>query len=392
MTPSGLVARRPLVEVFAVEPRSAQLIWRGTGPVDISVDGRRRPGTHPGGPTAIDIDDLDPDRAHKVRLHTRGGDQDCTVMTPAEPPGNELTRIATLSDLHFGARRFGMWFAPGDADGTSLEQRHPQRCSRAALADLQAWGAELLVVKGDCTDYGRPSEWDSFGRFLDEIDLPVIVTPGNHDTKLGRGALSCDEGLARIGRARVAVQSVDLNGARLIVADSTVAGRGLGSLDAVQAEMIELAGTTTQPVLVMFHQHLHTHRIPRMWPLGIFRSRASQFVAELVDANPAAFITTGHSHRNRRHDIHDVPVTEVGSVKDYPGCWAGYALHEGGIRQVIRRLSDHDALAWTERAALAVGGVWSHWSPGTLDQRCFSHAWVTATSSRSLTSATRGPS
>jgi hypothetical protein len=70
-----------------------------------------------------------------------------------------------------------------------------------------------------------------------------------------------------------------------------------------------------------------------------------------------------------------VLVTEVGSVKDHPGTWAGYVVHEGGIRQVVRRVMAPDVLGWTEATKRALFGVWGRWSPGSLDDRCISHPW-----------------
>ncbi len=70
------------------------------------------------------------------------------------------------------------------------------------------------------------------------------------------------------------------------------------------------------------------------------------------------------------------PITEVGSPKDYPGVWAGYAVHEGGIRQVVRRTADPQVIAWTEQCAGSLMGWWRYWSRGSLDSRCFSHAWA----------------
>ena len=66
-------------------------------------------------------------------------------------------------------------------------------------------------------------------------------------------------------------------------------------------------------------------------------------------ANPATLVTTGHTHRHRRRRHGPVVVTEVGSVKDHPGTWAGYLVYEGGIVQTVRRIMDPTALAWTER-------------------------------------------
>ena len=70
-----------------------------------------------------------------------------------------------------------------------------------------------------------------------------------------------------------------------------------------------------------------------------------------------------------------VPWVEVGSTKDYPGTWAGYVVHEGGIRQVVRRIVRRDVIGWTERTKRAAFGTWGLWSPGTLDARCFVHPW-----------------
>jgi hypothetical protein len=50
-------------------------------------------------------------------------------------------------------------------------------------------------------------------------------------------------------------------------------------------------------------------------------------------------------------------VTEVGSPKDYPGTWAGYVVHEGGIRQVVRRVAAPEVIRWTESTDGPCSGV-----------------------------------
>ena len=92
-------------------------------------------------------------------------------------------------------------------------------------------------------------------------------------------------------------------------------------------------------------------------------------------ANPALIVTSGHSHRHRKRLIDGVPHVEVGSVKDYPGVWAGYAVHETGVRQVVRRVAPGDCLEWTDRTRRVMLGAWQAFSPGTLAERCFVHRW-----------------
>ena len=81
----------------------------------------------------------------------------------------------------------------------------------------------------------------------------------------------------------------------------------------------------------------------------------------------------GHTHRNRRYRVRGIDVIEVGSTKDYPGQWAGYSVYEGGIRQVVRRVSQPDVIAWTEMTGRALGGLWRRWSPGSLADAMLDH-------------------
>ena len=62
-------------------------------------------------------------------------------------------------------------------------------------------------------------------------------------------------------------------------------------------------------------------------------------------------------------------------MKDYPGVWAGYVVHDGGIVQTVRRVAEPSAMAWTEHSARAMGGIYRYWTPGRLDDRCFSLNW-----------------
>jgi hypothetical protein len=58
-------------------------------------------------------------------------------------------------------------------------------------------------------------------------------------------------------------------------------------------------------------------------------------------------------------------------VKDFPGAWAEYRVYEGGILQIVHRISSAEALAWTERTRAMFGGLYPSYSMGTIDDRCF---------------------
>ena len=83
----------------------------------------------------------------------------------------------------------------------------------------------------------------------------------------------------------------------------------------------------------------------------------------------------GHTHRHRvRRTAAGVPSIEVGCVKDFPGTWAEYRVHEGGIEQVVHRVSTPAALSWSERCRHLYrdfGVDYEAYALGSLEDRCF---------------------
>lgn len=75
-----------------------------------------------------------------------------------------MRRIAHISDLHFGAEDLAI--------GEGL------------LVDLRAWQPHLVVISGDLTQRARTSQFVAARAFLDRIDEPLLIVPGNHDIPL----------------------------------------------------------------------------------------------------------------------------------------------------------------------------------------------------------------
>jgi 3',5'-cyclic AMP phosphodiesterase CpdA len=334
--------------VFAVEDDAAQVIVRTGGVVQ-----------------AHDVRDLPSASSRTVEV----AGHPVTVSTLAAPPGRLLAKVATLSDLHLGAsHHFGVREPPGG-------EPFAVRCSRAAIREALAWGAQAIVLKGDLTQHGRPEELELLVELLDGVDVPVGLLLGNHDRRAARQGVDLRKALADIGRPFEDLTSIDVPGARLLLVDTTVPGREVGRLRHVHAEAVAGAAAAPGPVVVMLHHHLQPWPVPTAYPLGVPSGDAARFLRDLQAANPALFVTSGHSHRHHARTKHGVPITQVGSVKDYPGVWAGYAIHEGGIRQVVRRIAEPDCLDWNERTAAALRGLWGRWTEGRLAHRCLTHAW-----------------
>lgn len=370
------------VEVFAVEDRVAQLVWRGLpdGIVGARIDDRELVLGEGGRPGAGEITGLEPDTDHTIDITL----DDRVVArrrfrTTAALAGPALTRIATISDLHLGEEGFGLLKdirEPGRPD-----RGYPLRCAQAAAAEATAWGADLLVIKGDITDYGQPAHWEQFDELLATIDIPVIAIPGNHDTFQKPGSLDATEQLQKRGLFDDEIQALDLPGVRVIAADTTTPRHTWGRIRHI-AEPLCATVDTDDPVLLLLHHHLETHPYPRIWPLGTPKRQAATALDALAATNPDLFLSSGHTHRNRSRTHGPVRLTEVGATKDHPGVWAGYVAHETGIRQVVRRVAEPSCLAWNDRTHAAVGGIWGRWSPGRIESRSFTHPWSRAGSSR----------
>lgn len=63
------------------------------------------------------------------------------------------------------------------------------------------------------------------------------------------------------------------------------------------------------------------------------------------------------------------------STSHFPGVWAGYTAHEGGLHQTVQRIADPEVLAWSEESRRMFGGVWALWAAGELGDRCFTLDW-----------------
>jgi 3',5'-cyclic-AMP phosphodiesterase len=367
------------VAVSAVEDTAVQVMWglAPPGVVTVTAAGRRVTSDHPGGPGGVVLDGLAPNAEVEVEVRIGRRRARRRTRTLTRPRGELLSRVVTLSDLHIGHARHGLLKTM--ADRTGLRPAASIRCGRAALAEASGWSPDLLVLKGDLTQHGWRAEWAEITELVAgrPADLPVLAMPGNHDVALRRDIDHVD-GLSLAGLPSDPVQHVDLPGVRVVAVDSTVEGRNHGTVAATGEAVSDLAADAARDgraVLVFLHHPLEVTPLPVKYPTGVPHRAATRFAAALGRANPRSLISGGHTHRNRVHRRGPVVHTEVASTRDWPGVWAGYAVHEDGLRQVVRRIEDPAALGWIEYSRWAVGGVWRWYAPGRLEDRCFTVDW-----------------
>ncbi len=284
-------------------------------------------------------------------------------------PGELLATFATVNDVHFGEEVCGVIegsdlgpvfrSAPGDPP-------YPEVMNRAAVAEIAAIAPDAVVVKGDLTSNGTIEEYDAFrAAYAPAFGDRLHVVRGNHESYNG------------LREAADPVQEVVLQGATLAIIDTSVDGAVAGTVTADQLSWLdELASRADRPVLLFGHHQVgdRTSREKADRTFGIDLD-ASEALVALVARRPAirAYFA-GHTHRNRVRRFEatgDVAWVEVACVKDYPGAWAEYRVHEGGVVQVEHRISTPEALAWTEQTRHMYAGLYHDYAFGTLADRCF---------------------
>lgn len=372
--------------VWAVEDTALQLVWGALPPGALTAvaaggaESATAPSVqtsilHGGGPGAIDIEGLQPNTAYEITVDVAGTRATCAARTLQPPLGEELYRFATISDMHLGSDHFGaskrMWDRSGHP--TPFAVRSADDAIRAATT----WGAQHLVIKGDAAHHGIAGDFALLGDLVDQHpNMTMSLLPGNHDTDVRDVALPASVGRRELPY-EIGVSHLDVPGMRIVLGNTTVVGEGPGTLRNIGDDLLTAAAESpTGQALLAVHQQLQVHDPNRYWPPGISSRESTAFLDQLHDARPGTVITSGHTHRNRTRHHQSVLITEVAATHHWPGVWAGYVVHEGGIRQVVRRIVGPDIIEWHEYSKNAVGSLWGRYAPGSLSQRCFVHPWV----------------
>ncbi len=295
------------------------------------------------------------------------------VRTLARPPGELLCVLATVNDVHFGELECGI--IEGVDAGPILsaaegDPPYPEVMNRAAVAEIAAIGPAAVIAKGDLTCAGAPEEYQAFlDCYGTAFGARLHHVRGNHDAYHGQ---TFAEGPLL----------VDLPGVRCAVLDTVIPGHTTGRVTAEQLDWLDtVAAEADRPVLVFGHHHPWNpdddHRNADYF--GINPDDSEALVAVVARRRSILGYFAGHTHRNRvRHfsATGPVPWVEVACTKDFPGSWAEYRVHEGGVLQIHHRISAPEALVWSESCRRIYERLIDYvgYSFGRLEDRCFAIA------------------
>ncbi|HVI06175.1 MAG TPA: metallophosphoesterase [Sphingomicrobium sp.] len=218
-------------------------------------------------------------------------------------------RIAATADLHFTPARFG-------ALHDQLNRVRDE--------------ADVFVVAGDLTNFGRADEMEPLLNVLVRLRLPTIVVLGNHDYESGREAelmhMLSEQGIKVLDGTAYERDGVGFAGTKGFIGGF---GRGVltafgepeiksfvraGIEEALKLERAMSQLRTKKRVVVLHYAPVAATiegEAPEIYPfLGTSR------LAEVVDRSGADLVIHGHAHHGKCHGktpggvpVHNVAIT-----------------------------------------------------------------------------------
>lgn len=201
-------------------------------------------------------------------------------------------RIAATADLHFSPQSYD-------------RVREPLTRVREE--------ADVLVIAGDLTNYGKPDEMRSLLNALVRLRIPIVAVLGNHDYESGQEqelmTMMIAEGIKVLDGSSYERDGVGFAGAK-----GFIGGFGRGVLTAfgekevkafVQASVDEtmkleraLSMLRTQKIVIVTHYSPVVETVrgeaPEIWPyLGSSR------LADVIDRHGAVMALHGHAHHGQ---------------------------------------------------------------------------------------------
>jgi len=198
-------------------------------------------------------------------------------------------RIAATADLHFSPQSYDKIREP-----LSRVREH----------------ADVLVIAGDLTNYGKPEEMHSLLNALVRLRIPIIAVLGNHDYESGQEheliKLMTAEGIKVLDGSSYERDGVGFAGAK-----GFVGGFGRGVLTAfgereikafVQASIDEtmkleraLSMLRTDKIVIVTHYAPIADTV-KGEPVEIWPYLGSSRLAEVIDRHGAVLALHGHAH------------------------------------------------------------------------------------------------
>lgn len=185
-----------------------------------------------------------------------------------------MTKIVHMSDIHAGFAEFR------------------EDILLRAINQINKLHPDAVVISGDITDHGYYREFVKVKEYIDLIDSPTIVIPGNHDARnIG------DEVFEEIIGSRDSTLELKDSNIKIIGLDSSVPDLGHGKIGRLQRKFLEteIRDAKERDMFIIITVHHHIIPVPNTGRERNVLSDAGDILLLLLENN-INLVLSGHKH------------------------------------------------------------------------------------------------
>jgi len=206
-----------------------------------------------------------------------------------------MALIAHLSDMHVGSISFR------------------EELILDAIDRINEMGPDATIVTGDLSDNGYYNELKQAAEYLEQFKTPLLVVPGNHDSRhLGN---RCFEELIK---ERYGILQVKDHGFKIIGLDSSEPDLDYGKVGRSQQSFMEdaMKNASKQGLFKIIALHHHIIPVPRTGRERNVLSDAGDILMSLIE-NHADLVLSGHKHVPHTWIVHETVFATAGTVSSF---------------------------------------------------------------------------
>jgi Icc protein len=198
--------------------------------------------------------------------------------------------------------------------GADWRPAPPLDTLRAVIAAVRALSdrPQAVLVTGDLTNDGKAEQYAQLAAALAELELPLFVLAGNHDS---RPALRAAFDVPGEGDAPIQY-AIELDGLRVFMLDTQRSGEAGGELGPDRLAWLagELGSRRHTPTLVAMHHPPIITGIEAMDAIGLPDADRAGLATVLEEHPQVIGVVAGHVHRTITGSIAGRPVVTIPST------------------------------------------------------------------------------
>jgi 3',5'-cyclic-AMP phosphodiesterase len=200
--------------------------------------------------------------------------------------------IAHVSDLHVGALAFY------------------EDLLNKVIDEINLLNPDVTIITGDITENGYYMEFEKAAEYLDNIETPLLVIPGNHDARhVG------DQYFSEIIKKRCGTLKLKKKGIKVIGLDSSEPDLDYGKIGRLQQKYMEseLKKGHKHNLYKIIALHHHIIPVPKTGRERNVLSDAGDILQSLIEGG-ANLVLSGHKHMPHVWTMGDTTFATAGTA------------------------------------------------------------------------------